>query len=258
MTSASDYHEHSCGRGVDTPRESPSGKRSSTRRSRSSRRNGYDRTSFREIVRATGLSQAGLLHYFQTKEELFTEVLRTWDDRNQQLHDEPAGYDTAEGLVSVVRSNSEEPGLVRLFVAMCAESTAADGPARSFFAARYETLRAGIAADIRRQQNRGTIIRDLQAEVVASLLIAAADGLQIQWLLEPTRSTWARNSSSCGTLSDSWPWRQTTVLRVSPRVRSRNSPEGPRGTGAPLALTMYVGLHISCTGRGNTRRVWTD
>ncbi len=58
-------------------------------------------------------------------------------------------------------------------------------PARSFFAARYEALRAGIAADIRQQQERGEIANDLHADVVASLLLAAADGLQIQWLLDP-------------------------------------------------------------------------
>ena len=44
-------------------------------------RRGYDRTSMREIARQTGLSQAGLLHYFSTKEELFLAVLRRRDDR---------------------------------------------------------------------------------------------------------------------------------------------------------------------------------
>ena len=44
-------------------------------------RKGYDRTSFREVARLAGLSQAGLLHHFRTKEELFVEVLRRYAAR---------------------------------------------------------------------------------------------------------------------------------------------------------------------------------
>src|SRR3954447_23080542 len=95
------------------------------------RRDGYDKTSVREVARATGLSQAGLLHYFSSKEELFVEVLRRRDGRDQERFD--AGRDhrlTAEGLIDTVRRNREEPGLVRLYVAMSAESAEVDSGAR--------------------------------------------------------------------------------------------------------------------------------
>ncbi|MDY7100671.1 MAG: helix-turn-helix domain-containing protein [Actinomycetota bacterium] len=147
---------------------------------------GYDRTSVREIARAVGLSQAGLLHYFANKEELFAEVLRRRDERNERQYDQNRGNPvSADGLVEIVRHNVEEPGLVRLFVALSAESTAENSPARSFFTERYRAIRGGIAADIRERQARGDLADDLDADAVASLLVAAADGLQIQWLLEP-------------------------------------------------------------------------
>lgn len=147
---------------------------------------GYDRTSVREIARAADLSQAGLLHYFQNKEELFAEVLRRRDLRNKSHHTGGrSGLATAAGLVEVVRSNEDEPELVRLFVALSAESTADDSPARAFFADRYRTLRQGIADDVRSRQERGDFAPGLDPDTVASLLIAAADGLQIQWLLDP-------------------------------------------------------------------------
>ncbi|MGE0304366.1 MAG: TetR/AcrR family transcriptional regulator [Acidimicrobiia bacterium] len=148
--------------------------------------NGYDRTSVREIARAVGLSQAGLLHYFASKEELFVEVLRRRDARNEQRYDQNRGDPvTAEGLVSIVQHNSDEPGLVRLFVAMSAESTTSDSQARAFFAERYQSLRTGIAADVRRMQGEGSFSTDLEPDAVASILLAVADGLQVQWLLEP-------------------------------------------------------------------------
>lgn len=149
-------------------------------------RNGYDRTSVREIARATGLSQAGLLHYFTGKEELFTEVLRRRDERNQHLYDPRQGeHVSPDGLVAIVRHNAAEAGLVRLYVSMSAESTDVDSEARAYFVARYDTLRAKLADGLRHQQEEGTFAADLDAEVMASLLVAAVDGLQVQWLLDP-------------------------------------------------------------------------
>src|SRR5688572_368004 len=80
-------------------------------------RKGYDRTSVREIARLTGLSQAGLMHHFSTKEELFTEVLRRRDEQSREAaHPSPDEDLTVDGLVSAVGHNAQEPGLVRLYV----------------------------------------------------------------------------------------------------------------------------------------------
>lgn len=146
---------------------------------------GYDRTSVREIARLAGLSQAGLLHHFSTKEELFIEVLRRRDVRNREefrsSQDDP---DSISRLVSIVQRNMTQPGLVRLYVTMSAESTDVDSTARSFFEERYRSLRAEVAKDVRKKQKLGELSAELDPDAVASLLIAAADGLQIQWLLE--------------------------------------------------------------------------
>lgn len=149
-------------------------------------RKGYDRTSVREIARMAGLSQAGLLHHFSTKEELLVEVLRRRDERSRDAFQATPDEDlSVDGLLSVVGHNAEEPGLVRLYVAMSAESTGEDSAARGYFEERYRWLRAGVAQDIRRQQASGEVSAELDPDAMAALLIAAADGLQIQWLLDP-------------------------------------------------------------------------
>jgi AcrR family transcriptional regulator len=146
---------------------------------------GYDRTSVREIARLAGLSQAGLLHHFSTKEELFIEVLRRRDVRNrEEFHSSQDDPDSISRLVSIVQRNMTQPGLVRLYVTMSAESTDVDSTARSFFEERYRSLRAEVAKDVRKKQKLGELSAELDPDAVASLLIAAADGLQIQWLLE--------------------------------------------------------------------------
>ncbi len=147
-------------------------------------RKGYDRVSVREIAREAGLSQAGLLHHFSTKEELFLEVLRRRDDRDgdpvQHRH-----HHSVEHLISAVTHNAGEPGLVRLFVSMSAESAVSTSEVRDWFEGRYEWLLDEVARDVRDHQARGEIRSDLDAEDVASILVAAADGLQLQWLLNP-------------------------------------------------------------------------
>jgi len=147
---------------------------------------GYDRVSVREIARECGLSQAGLLHHFSSKEELFLEVLRRRDDRNGEPF-VPEHVHSVDRLIGAVDRNADEPGLVRLFVTMSAESTSVESPAHAFFEERYAWLSEQIAEDVRQHQERNEISADLDADSVAALLIAAADGLQLQWLLRPDR-----------------------------------------------------------------------
>lgn len=149
-------------------------------------RMGYDRTSVREVARLAGLSQAGLLYHFATKEELFVEVLRRRDELNDRFYEGDAGHQVAlPGLVDIVRHNAEEPGLVRLYVAMSAESTDEASVARAFFESRYDKLRTDLAADIVARQQSGELPSGYDPDVIASLFLAAADGLQVQWLLQP-------------------------------------------------------------------------
>jgi AcrR family transcriptional regulator len=152
---------------------------------------GYDRASVREIARLAGLTQAGLLHHFSTKEDLFLAVLRRRDDRlgdpATAKHSRPL-----DRLMDAVERNSGEPGLVRLFVSLSAESAESKGAARAFFAERYEWLRGELDRDVHNRQASGELPEDLNSNDVASLLIAVADGLQLQWLLEPDRVQMSR------------------------------------------------------------------
>jgi AcrR family transcriptional regulator len=152
---------------------------------------GYDRVSVREIARECGLSQAGLLHHFSNKGELFLEVLRRRDDRIGDRYD-PHHVHSVDKLISAVDRNAHEPGLVRLFVTMSAESTSRESSAHAFFEQRYARLAEQIAQDVRVHQVAGNVRQDFDPDDVAALLIAAADGLQLQWLLRPDRIDMSR------------------------------------------------------------------
>ena len=148
-------------------------------------RNGYRRTSVRELADAVGLSQAGLLHYFSSKEELFQEIVRKRDEVDasafEGLHETPI-----EGFFAVIRHNSEVPGLVQLYAQVSTEAGDPEHPAHEFFIERYRRFRAMFSQLIRDEQAAGRVDPALDADRIANLFLAAADGLQTQWMLDPS------------------------------------------------------------------------
>jgi AcrR family transcriptional regulator len=147
---------------------------------------GAQGTSLRAIGEAIGVSHAALLHYFPSREELLVEALRTYQERP---HPEEAA-DPRPGVVSdmiaAARRNVTVPGLVALYTSVLGASVEKEqGASRDYATQRFEGLRASLVARIVEGQRVGTVRADLAPESVAALIIAASDGLQVQWLLEP-------------------------------------------------------------------------
>jgi hypothetical protein len=66
---------------------------------------------------------------------------------------------------------------------------------REFVRERFRSLRETIAARIESGQQAGRIAADIDPLDAAALVIAASDGLQIQWLLDPEAVDVARSLS---------------------------------------------------------------
>jgi hypothetical protein len=76
---------------------------------------------------------------------------------------------------------------VQLYSTLVATSLESEkGPAKEFFTVRFKRLREELAARLREDQAEGRVRADVDAEHMAALIISASDGLQIQWLLEPS------------------------------------------------------------------------
>jgi AcrR family transcriptional regulator len=92
---------------------------------------GYRRSTLREIAAAVGLTNAGVLHYFGSREELFTEVLRLRDEADRAVD----GGDRLQQFVDVIGHNADVPGLVHLYSSLAAEAVDPEHEAHRFFAA---------------------------------------------------------------------------------------------------------------------------
>ncbi|GAA1564202.1 MULTISPECIES: TetR/AcrR family transcriptional regulator [Kribbella] len=140
-------------------------------------RHGYRKTSTRELAAAAGLSEAGMLHYFGSKEKLFEEVLRARDEADAARF---ADEDPIDGLQAVIRHNGTVPGLVQLYSTFSAEAGDPEHTSHEFFVDRYATIRTRLADAIRIRQSEGTLTPDADPDTIATLLIALSDGLQVQ------------------------------------------------------------------------------
>lgn len=152
-------------------------------------REGYNGTSVREIAAAVDLSQAGLLHYFGSKEELFTAVLRKRDEidtrRSRPSSDELDLSGIRDGYLSAIRHNAGVPGLVELFAQLEVDAPEPDHPAHDYFVERNRGLHEQAATAIARAQADGRADPRVDPTTMARILQAAADGLQLQWMLDP-------------------------------------------------------------------------
>ncbi|MFC6356476.1 TetR/AcrR family transcriptional regulator [Luethyella okanaganae] len=147
-------------------------------------RSGYHSGSLREVAKRVGLTPAGLLHHFATKEELFTEVLRQRDERVRDAAGDPSEHTLIDQARKVVAYNQTTRGLTSLYVLVSAEATDPEHPAHMYFTERYSRSALITAAVLRAAQADGEIRPDIDPEHAARLISAVMDGLQQQWLLD--------------------------------------------------------------------------
>lgn len=144
---------------------------------------GFQGSSLREIAASVGLSQAGVLHHFSSKEALLAAVLAEKDAVSISHFAGRSGIQILESLRDVVAENLDQPGLIRLFTTLSAEAINEEHPAHSYFQLRYARARELVAAELTRGQANGDIRATVDVAQAAALLLAIMDGLQMQWLL---------------------------------------------------------------------------
>jgi AcrR family transcriptional regulator len=144
---------------------------------------GFSSWTLRDIAERVGVGEANILHHFGSKQELLLAVIRRHDDEDMaDLQSSP----DARVAAAIVSRHEQTPGLVELLIGMTVSASSATGPTNEFFRDRYDRLRSvgdrhwGPDAEVTPE---GTV---LPPEWISRIVLAAADGLQLQWLLDPT------------------------------------------------------------------------
>lgn len=147
---------------------------------------GYNRGALVEIAEQAGMTHAGVLHHFGSKEGLLIAMLQYRD--GEEAAGVPARAQTEgpaflQHLVDTVEENTHRRGVVQAYSVLSGESVSDDHPAHDYFRRRSDVLRvkiAGVLAEV-----TGGSAPEQEYLDGASALIAVMDGLQVQWLWNP-------------------------------------------------------------------------
>lgn len=146
-----------------------------------------ERASLQDIADRVGVTQPALTYYFPTRDELLLAVLERRDALGRSIA--PPGGEAvsmAQNMVASARHTTDHPGLAKLYVTLSAAATDPASPVRSYFAERYRGIATEVAMDLRTQQDDGSLRADEPAENLARVLLAVLDGLQLQWMHDPS------------------------------------------------------------------------
>jgi len=158
---------------------------------------GFAGGTLQEIADQVGMTHAGILHHFGSKDQLLLEVLDHRDAtdvahlENQHI---PDGMPLFRHLVQTAFRNAQRAGIVQAYAVLSAESVTDDHPGRVFFEKRYSTLRAETAHAFRVVCEEQGIDDPPRIAEASAAILAVMDGLQVQWLLDPTALDLGRTS----------------------------------------------------------------
>ena len=148
---------------------------------------GYHGSSLREVAKRAGITHAGLLYYFPTKEALLAAVLerRDAEDAVRERLNAPPGRDVLRHWIALARHNVTHPEIVELYSRLAAEAVAPDHPAHDYFVRHYRIARRSAGETFRVLAERGELRAGVDPQTAALAFMALSDGLQVQWLTKP-------------------------------------------------------------------------
>jgi AcrR family transcriptional regulator len=149
---------------------------------------GFNGSSLKQVAEIVGITEAGILHHFKNKGILLIEVLK----RREELTRRFSGLNHNDGIAQIVewiavqKENSTLPGIIELFTILSAEATAANHPAHEYFQQRYSKVTSNFTGMFTNLKNSNFLATDESPEDLGASLVALSDGLQLQWLLNPS------------------------------------------------------------------------
>lgn len=147
-------------------------------------RNGWRNTTLAQIAGEAGVTPAGLLHHFESKEQLLHAVLDA-RDIDDDTHADRKGDLIAE-IAQVADRFDRSPELVGTFTVLLVENILPEAPLHDRLLARQRDAIDIVAAGIRRGQAAGRYRTDIDPAVKAVEILAFINGMETTWLLDPS------------------------------------------------------------------------
>jgi AcrR family transcriptional regulator len=152
-------------------------------------RYGYRGATVQVIAEAAGMSPAGVIRLFGSKEQLMRAVVEHWDVESSRVAREAGdrGLAFLRAMPLLLRAHAEHRPLLELQARLLVEAAEPEHPAHQQIVDRFRAVGELFAVEIRRAAEDGEIapLSPEQAVEEARVLMAIMDGIQQQWLLDP-------------------------------------------------------------------------
>jgi AcrR family transcriptional regulator len=147
-------------------------------------RNGWRSTTLAQIAGEAGVTPAGLLHHFESKEQLLNAVLDA-RDLDDESHADRAG-DLLVEIARVADRFNRAPEMVGTFTVLLVENILPDAPLHDRMLDRQRQAIDIVAELIRLGQADGRYRPDIDPAVKAIEILAFVHGMETIWLLDPS------------------------------------------------------------------------
>jgi AcrR family transcriptional regulator len=136
-----------------------------------------------QIAKEAGVTPAGLLHHFESKEQLLNAVLDA-RDADDDAHADYHSGDLITELSRVPERFERAPELIGTFTVLLVENIAPDAPLHDRMHKRYSDAVDIITDIIKRGQSDGTFRPDFDPVTKAVEILAFITGMETLWLLD--------------------------------------------------------------------------
>lgn len=148
---------------------------------------GY-RGSLTDVADKVGVSPAGILYHFGSKEDLLLAVIAERDRRAVQRPVDPSvtGLAALRSVLEATAVQCEgERGLAALHTVLGAESLDPEAVTHDYFLLRSRVVRASVAEGLRAGQETGEVRADVDVDAKAAEVVAFLEGAAVVWLTDP-------------------------------------------------------------------------
>jgi AcrR family transcriptional regulator len=151
--------------------------------------NGYERATVDEIVREAGFSKGAFYVHFESKEDLFWELLQERIEAQQAVFRQAIDpsltvEENERRILETVFSMNDDPFGRAVFLEFTAHGMRNE-MVRERLAAMYERWHSFVADTLKMGQEAGHVRKDLDVSLLASVIMAIMEGGMIQSQLAP-------------------------------------------------------------------------
>ncbi|MFD8008746.1 TetR/AcrR family transcriptional regulator [Streptomyces sp. NPDC059762] len=152
-------------------------------------RKGFEKARIADIAREAGVTDAGVLHHFPRKRDLFIAVVELREDVYRGLHGRgfASVRELFDGLIGAVRLAAEDPDLVRFRRMLTGAASIEGHPIEGRHRENLERALDLFVPVVRRGVESGELAADTDPEQIVLELLALNEGIRDQWVTLPER-----------------------------------------------------------------------